>query len=231
MKIAIMQAYFLPYLGYWQLINAVDIFVVYDNIQYVKQSWINRNRFLQNGKDVLFSIPLKNDSDFLDIKDRFIASNFNKIKLLNQIKNAYTKAPYFKEAFPVFKNIIINNEVNLFKYVFCSIQKICEYLGIKTKIIISSSLNIDHSLKAEQKIEVMCKKLNINNYINAIGGQKLYNKSNFKQAGINLSFIATKDIKYKQYNNEFVPWLSIIDVMMFNSIEEIKKMLDNYELI
>lgn len=101
MKVAIMQPYFFPYIGYWQLINSVDTFVIYDNIQYTKKGWINRNRFLQNGKDCLFSISLKKDSDFLDIRDRIISDDFNRKKMLNQIKCSYQKAPYFDEVSPL----------------------------------------------------------------------------------------------------------------------------------
>lgn len=231
MKIAIMQPYFFPYIGYWQLLNSVDTFVVYDDIKYTKKGWINRNRFLQNGKDCLFSISLKKDSDFLDIKDRIISDNFNRIKLLNQIKCSYRKAPHFEEVFPLIENIIMNPENNLFKYIFYSIQKICEYLKINTKLIISSSIDMDHSLRAERKVMEICKKLNSKIYINAIGGRELYRKLDFDNAGINLSFIKTKEIEYKQFDDEFVPWLSIVDVMMFNSIDEIRKMLNNYKLI
>lgn len=230
MKIAIMQPYFLPYIGYWQLINSVDLFVVYDNIQYTKKGWINRNRFLQNGKDCLFSIPLKNDSDFLDIRDRFLSSSFDKNKLLNQIKNAYAKAPFFLNVFPVFENIVLNNEENLFDYIYYSIKKICEYLKIDTKIKISSSVDINHLLKAEERVIAICKKINADNYINAIGGRELYDKSEFEKLGINLNFIKTGEICYKQFENEFIPGLSIIDVMMFNSKEKINEMLNNYEL-
>src|SRR5690349_10134683 len=114
MKLAIMQPYFFPYIGYFQLINASDLFIVYDNIQYTKKGWINRNRFLQNGKDVLFSIPLKKDSDYLDVRDRDLALDFNKTKLLNQIKAAYQRAPYMNETYPIIEEIIQFDDINLF---------------------------------------------------------------------------------------------------------------------
>jgi hypothetical protein len=230
MKAAIMQPYFFPYIGYWQLLNSVDTFVIYDNIQYTKKGWINRNRFLQNGKDRLFSIPLKKDSDFKDIRDRVISNDFNKKKMLDQIVCSYRKAPYFKEVYPLIEDIIINSEKNLFNYIFYSIKKTCKYLGINTSLILSSSIDMDHSLKAERKVMEICKKLNSKNYINTIGGKELYNISDFNDAGINLNFIKTKKIEYKQFDNEFVPWLSIIDVMMFNSKEEINRMLGLYFL-
>jgi len=231
MKIGIMQPYFFPYIGYWQLINTVDVFVVYDNIQYTKKGWFNRNRYLLNGKDNLFSINLINDSDFLNVNERFISPEFKRKKLLAIFENAYIKAPMINEIFPFICEIINFQEVNLFKYIYNSIINICKLLNINTKIIISSSIDIDHSLTAENKVISICKKLSANTYINSIGGIELYTKEMFKENNLELKFIKPELIDYKQFNNIFIPNLSIIDVMMFNSIENIKLMLNRYELI
>lgn len=230
-KTGIMQPYFFPYIGYWQLINAVDTFVVYDNIQYTKKGWFNRNRFLQNGSDALFSIPLKSDSDYLDVNQRFISPEYNKKKLIAQFQNAYSKAPYIKEVMPIIEKIIMYDDDNLFSYTLNSIKEICNYLNINTVIAISSAIDIDHSLKGSEKVKAICKALDTNIYINAIGGMSLYNKENFSENGLELKFIKTKEIQYHQFDNEFVPWLSIIDVIMFNNKEEIKKMLEGFELV
>src|SRR5690554_2832006 len=98
-RIAIMQPYFLPYLGYWQLLNCVDTFVVYDDVEFTKKGWIHRNRYLSNGSDQMFSLPLKKDSDYLDVRDRYLADSWEseKIKLRRKIEGAYKKAPYFSE--------------------------------------------------------------------------------------------------------------------------------------
>lgn len=231
MKICIMQPYFFPYIGYWQLINAVDVFVIYDNIQYTKKGWINRNRFLQNGKDAVFSISLKRDSNFLDVKDRIISGDFNKIKLLNKIKEAYKKAPYFDQVFFLFKKVVLSNDNNLFTYIFFSIKEICKYLTIDTKLIKSSDIDINHGLKSQDKVLAICQNIGTNVYINAIGGKELYSKELFSEQGIDLKFIKTESIIYNQFDKQFVPWLSIIDVMMFNNQEEISKMLHDYQLI
>ena len=105
-----------------------------------------------------------------------------------------------------------------------------QFLQIDTKIIISSAIDIDHALKSQDKVLAICKNLNADIYINAIGGQNLYVPEVFRNMGIELRFIKTNPIEYKQFDNEFVPWLSIIDVMMFNSQEERKNMLYFYEL-
>lgn len=232
MNIAIMQPYFLPYIGYWQLLKSVDKYVSYDNIKFTKGSWINRNRYLLNGKDKLFSIPLNHNSDYLNIVERFISESFNKKKLINQLFNSYKKAPCFKNCFNIIEDIINYDEKNLFLYNLNSIKKICWYLDIKTEIIVSSNLKIDHStFKAQDKVLVICKDLQATKYINAIGGTYLYEKNIFKNNGIILNFIKTNNIIYKQFDKEFVPNLSIIDIMMFNSQEDIKKLLNEYELI
>lgn len=231
MKLGIMQPYFLPYIGYFQLLNAVDKYVIYDNIQYTKKGWINRNRILQNGKDLMITIPLEKDSDYLDVKERSLSVGFDKKKLLNQIRESYRKAPYFEQVIPLTERIVNFDDNNLFHYIDNSVREICRYLGINTEIIISSSLGIDHSLKGQDKVIAICKELKATDYYNAIGGQELYSPEEFKKENINLHFISSSPIEYKQFANEFVPWLSILDVMMFNSLEDIHKILDNYELI
>lgn len=231
MKIGIMQPYFLPYIGYFQLLNAVDKYVIYDNIQYTKKGWINRNRILQNGKDLLITVPVEKDSDYLDIKDRLVSNGFDRQKLLNQIREAYRKAPHFDSVISLIENIINVDENNLFLYIYNSVKTVCEYLNIDTEIIISSTLDIDHSLKGQDKVISICKKLGATDYYNAIGGQELYNLEDFKKENIDLHFLSANPIEYKQLKNEFVPWLSILDVMMFNSVDEIKTILENYKLV
>jgi hypothetical protein len=232
MKIGIMQPYFFPYIGYFQLIHAVDTFIVYDNIQYTKKGWINRNRFLQDGKDVMFSVPLKKDSDFLDVKNREIAADFKKDKLLNQIREAYRRAPYFAQTFPLVEQIVRYEETNLFRFIHSSIVKTCEYLGIGTAIVISSNVPIDHSLKNQDKVLALCEAACATTYVNAIGGMELYSKQAFSGKNIDLKFIKSKSFEYQQFGNTFVPWLSIIDVMMFNPIDTIRTgILTRYELI
>lgn len=228
-----MQPYFMPYIGYFQLINSVDKFVIYDNIQYTKKGWINRNRILINGKDQLITIPIKKDSDYLNVVERELSESWenDKNKMLNVIKSSYNKAPYFQEIFELILKCLNNPETNLFRFIYDSIILINGYLEIKTPIVISSTVNIDHTLKSQNKVLSLCKKQNADVYINSIGGIELYDKEIFKQNGIELNFIKSNPIKYKQFNNEFVPWLSIIDIMMFNSKVKIQEYLNEYTLI
>ena len=232
MRLAIMQPYFFPYIGYFQLIAAVDLFIVYDNIKYTKKGWINRNRMLQNGKDVMFSLPLKSDSDYLDVCERELAADFNRDKLLNQFKGAYRRAPYFAQTFPLVEQIVRYEDANLFRFLHHSIVKTCEHLGITTEIRISSDIAIDHGLKNQDKVLALCEAVGANTYVNAIGGMELYSKEAFREKGIELKFIKSKPFEYPQFGDEFVPWLSIIDVMMFNPLDTIRTCIStNYELI
>jgi len=231
-SLAIMQPYFFPYIGYFQLINAVELFIVYDNIKYTKKGWINRNRILQNGKDVVFSVPLKKDSDFLDIRNREISPAFRKDKLLNQIREAYRRSPYFEQTFSLVERIVLEKETNLFRFILNAIRETCACLAIRTEIVVSSSVQIDQSLSGKAKVIALCKRVGADVYINAVGGQDLYSKEEFGRNGISLKFLRTKSFEYKQFDGEFVPWLSIVDVMMFNSPDEIRECLESkYELI
>jgi hypothetical protein len=228
MRLAIMQPYFFPYIGYFQLINAVDEFVIYDNIEFTKKGWINRNRILVNGQDAYITVPLKKDSDFLDIKARWLADTWRseRSKMLNRITESYRKAPQFNVVYPVIEKAILFDDLNLFNFILHSVNQVNGYLGISTSIVVSSAIEMNHALKAEEKVMGMCKAKNADTYLNPIGGVDLYSKERFRNEGIELLFIKSDHLTYKQFNNEFIPWLSIIDVMMFNDKDTIKGMLD-----
>ena len=229
MTVAIMQPYFFPYIGYWQLIYAVDTFVIYDDVNYIKKGYINRNSMLYNNQTFRFTLELRGASQNKLINKIEVGNN--KKKLLKTIEQAYKKAPQFNEVFPLIKSILENEEKNLGKFLGNSIEKISNYLEIDTKIIYSSNTEKDNSLRAEDKILEICQKLDASKYINAIGGQSLYNRENFSKIGIDLYFLETMEIKYNQFSNTFIPYLSIIDIMMFNTTNQIHTMLNNYRLI
>lgn len=232
MRIGIMQPYFLPYIGYWQLMYYVDDFVIYDEIEYEKQGWINRNRYLCNGEAKYFILPLKKDSDYLYVNQRYISDCFNRDKLLNQFKMAYGRAPEFQEIYPLLKEIINYKEDNLFRFILNSLNLIKDYLGIKTRLVISSQISYDNSLRGKEKVKEICRKLSADEYINPIGGTELYDRIDFSQAGIRLGFIKTDgSIRYPQMRNEFVESLSILDVLMFNSKKEVQNMLNQFTII
>jgi hypothetical protein len=232
MKIAIMQPYFFPYIGYFQLIGAVDTFVLYDNIKYTKKGWINRNRLLSNSGDAIFSIPIVKGSDSLDVVEREISESFNREKLLNRFKGAYAKAPYFDQTWQLLEASIRHSDNNLFRYIKNSLILCLKHLEIDTKIVLSSEVTVDHSLRSADRVIAICKKLHATSYANPIGGKELYTKQAFHEAGLSLFFLQSHSLSYAQFTQQFVPWLSIIDVLMFNGIERTRLLvMHSYDLI
>lgn len=231
MKLGIMQPYFFPYIGYWQLINAVDKYVVYDDVNYIKGGWINRNNILLNGGKHLITIPLEKASPFKLINEISVTGNeVLKNKLIKTIKSAYIKAPFYEQVMPQIETLIFENS-SISELNFNIILTIQKYLDIQTEIFLSSQIKKNNELKGQDKVIDIVHIMGAEEYINAMGGQELYSKDNFAKEKIKLSFLKPNEIIYKQFKNIFVPNLSIIDVMMFNSPEQIKDMLDDYTLV
>lgn len=229
MKVAIMQPYIFPYIGYFQLLNFVDQFVIYDNIQFTKKGWINRNRILSNGKDEYISIPLKKGSDYANIDQRFLSDDWanDKKKIFNKIKSNYEKAPYFKENFHIIEDCLNYESQNLFDFIFHSLQTFCSFFDINTKLLVSSQVTHNSELKSAERVISICKSLEASQYINPIGGKELYDYNFFSQNGITLNFLEAYKKNYPQFNNEFVPYLSIIDMLFFLPKNQIKNMINN----
>lgn len=230
MTVGIMQPYFFPYLGYWQLIAAVDKYVVYDDVTYIKGGWINRNNILINGRASLITLPLNNSSSFKKINEICITESTKPIeKLIRSISMAYAKAPYKSEVMPIIESLLLHN-TNIAQLNYESILKIREYLGFNTEIILSSDMVKDNELKGQDKVIYINKLLNSDRYINAIGGMELYDRDAFAAEGIDLKFLKMDIVSYKQLKNEFVPYLSIIDVLMFNGAAGTNELLTKFTL-
>lgn len=223
-----MQPYLFPYMGYWQLIHAVDKFIIFDDVNYINKGYINRNKILVKSKPYQFTLELIGASQNKLINEIQIGKNSDKI--LKTIENNYKKSPYFKNIFPLLEDILLHNERNLAKFIGYSLKKISNYLEIGTSFVYSSDIKKDNNFKNQDKIIDICKKLNAKEYINPIGGIKLYGKEEFIAKNIKLSFINTKKIEYQQFNDEHFPSLSIIDVMMFNNIVKLKSLIKKYKL-
>lgn len=151
--------------------------------------------------------------------------------MLNRITFAYRKAPCFEQAFSLFEECVKFDEDNLFQFIYHSVRKICDYLGINTKITVASSLDAEASLRGQDRVLALCRKAGSSEYINAIGGVELYDTKTFSAQGIRLLFLKTGEIRYRQFGNEFCEKLSLLDVMMFCTTEEIKEFLGKYELL
>lgn len=232
MKLGIMQPYFFPYIGFWQLLNLVDEYIIYDDVNFIKGGWINRNRILVRGTPQYFNIQMQGASSFKKISD--ISINPLPIwrkKLLSTLTMAYKNAPYYDDVFPILEDSIFCKESQLSTYVSNSIRAVCTYLQIETKLLLSSELEQNRSLCGQDRILDICKRLKADHYYNAIGGQQLYSKNVFQQNRIELHFLKPHLPTYPQFKNEFIPALSIIDIMMFNSPREIQAMLGDYELL
>jgi len=232
MKLAVMQPYFMPYIGYWQMINLVDKYVIFDDVNYINRGWINRNRILINGEPHFINIPIIKASQNKLIKEIYLCPDKTWChKNMRMIELAYSRAPFYKEVLSIVQNIMFCKEDNLALFLVHAISQICDYLQIDTMLLLSSNIPKDNSLKGQYKIIDICKSLGADEYINAIGGTKLYCRELFLNNGINLSFLRTNDICYKQFNKTFQPDLSILDVLMFNSKSECKKLLEQYDLV
>jgi len=231
MRLAIMQPYIFPYIGYYQLIAAVDKFVVYDDVNFINRGWINRNNILINEKAGLFSIPLKNASQNRLINEIELMNESGwQAKFLKTAEHAYKKAPYFQTVFPLISNIIGNSSTHINQLAYLSIRSVCDYLKINTSFVQSSVQYKNNHLKAQNRILDICKIEKAGQYINPIGGIEIYSRELFEAAGVKINFLRTSGVKYKQFSNEFVPNLSIIDVLMFNDVEETDRLLSQFQL-
>jgi len=232
-KVAIMQPYFFPYIGYFHLIAASDIFVFYDDVNFIKKGWIHRNQMLLGKEAYKFTIPLlaASQNKLINETEIFWESGFAE-KWLNQLESSYKNAPNYQEVRLLIEKVLSNKDQNLASLAIHSILLTCEYLGLNKVFHKSSDLGISKDAgRAERLIEIT-KHFNCTQYINAVNGQELYNKPDFKEMGVDLSFVAPKIISYKQGGQtEFIPYLSIIDVLMWNKKEEILSVLFAYDII
>lgn len=227
-----MQPYFLPYIGYWQLMNAVDQYVIYDDVNFIKSGWINRNRLLLNGEPKFFNVQMVGASCNKHINEINLLENKNvKDKTLRMFEAAYKKSPQYLDVMPVIEKIFSCKEDNLAKFLINSIYEIAGFLDINTIFHVSSNIEKNNELRGQEKVIAICKELKASEYYNAIGGQKLYDRNEFMKQGINLKFLSTNEITYKQYGKEFVSGLSIVDVLMFNDKKTVKGMLKDFTLI
>lgn len=230
---AMMQPYLFPYLGYFQLIAHSDAFVLGDDLQYVRGSWINRNRVLVNGQPKLVTFPLRKGGQFDKINQRWLCDDFPQEaeKLLRTLKLAYARAPYKEETIELVRRILTYPERNLARFAEHSIRAICSFLGIATPILSGSEMGMPTRMDKQERVITIAKKLNAERYINPIGGMTLYCPALFIAHGLSLRFLRMDDISYAQFKQPFVPSLSIIDVLMFNSQTDIQILLKRFSLV
>lgn len=230
-SIAIMQPYFFPHLAYFQLIHASDKFIFYDDVNFKTDGWIHRNRILIQKAPAYITVPCRKASHLKLINE--VEHNLNEVsreKLLRKIKITYSNAPFFDEVYDLFENVIDSPTRLISELAIESVKATMEYLNIKTDTAVSSDVYKNQNLSGQDRVIDICKRENAARYINSKGGVDLYNSDDFQSEGMELKFLFPEDVTYEQFTSKFVNSLSILDVMMFNSVESIQKMLGKYQL-
>jgi WbqC-like protein family len=228
-KVAVMQPYFFPYIGYFQLIHAVDIFVIYDDVNYINRGWINRNVLKFGREEKLFSVPVEKISQNKKIRDLNLKddaiwwSKFSKNLELN-----FASAPFRSETMELYHRIKDFPDRNLATFVGNSIIQICSHLALDTKIIYASELNIPQEYVGEQRIIRICQQLEATTYINAVNGKQLYTKETFSTAGIDLFFI---NLQKSFFQDGFDPFFSTLQALFYYGKIQYSSRLKHFELI
>lgn len=235
MRLGIMQPYIFPFWGYYQLIAATDRFIVYDDVSYIKQGWINRNRILLNGEPFSFTVPLQDAGSFKAIGQTALDPKSFALwrgKFYKTLTQAYRKAPYFEPAMNLVTKVLDDPlHLTISQLATTSLREVCDYLNIGTSFASSAGRYNNTHLAAQVRILDICAIEGASTYINAIGGQKLYNFDDFKNRGLQLAFLESQPLDYTQFGRPMVGSLSIIDVLMFNSSNELQNRLPQFKLL
>jgi hypothetical protein len=234
MKLAVMQPYFFPYIGYYQLVAAVDKFVIYDDVNYIKQGWINRNNILVGGAASRFSVPLNGVSSFARIYETQIddrqyplwRERFRKTLAMN-----YVKSPQYAAVLTLINSVLDQAGSSIGDLAAASVLAVADYLELPTEIVKSSRIYGNDALKAAERVLDICKREEAAEYINMIGGTSLYSREWFAERGVQLHFLQPQAVAYTQFKKPFVPWLSVIDVLMHCGKEETRQLLTQYALV
>jgi hypothetical protein len=228
MKLAVMQPYLFPYIGYFQLIYASDLFLIYDDVAYIKRGYINRNSVLTANGATRFTVPVPGASQNKLISTLGFSTDVT--KTLKTIEHSYSKAPYFETVFPLVRQILEHEDRSIASVCMKSYEIIFTHLGLEKKFKKTSELDYDRTELARDRLIALCHKFEADCYINAPGGRSLYAKSDFAEHGVELKFIDSLPLEYRQGDGEFVPNLSIIDVLMHCPPEEVVSLIAQYEL-
>jgi len=229
-----MQPYLFPYLGYFQLMSAVDRFVVYDDVAFIKQGWINRNRILINGQPSYFTVPVKHASSFALIQDTLVDDDPQNArwveKTLKTIDIAYRRAPEFARVFPKIEAVLTSPTRRVADLATASIKAMMQLLDLRAEWVESSARYGNAHLKGEDRVLAICRAQGATDYVNVAGGRELYSRERFAAEGIGLHFVQSRPVEYRQFQDPFVPWLSMIDVLMFNTQAAARELVAQYDL-
>ena len=227
-----MQPYFFPYIGYWQLASAVDTFVVFDDVNYKVRGWIHRNRILVNGEVQYFGLRIRHASQNRLINQTQLAmANGDFEHLLHTLERAYSSARHFRQVQPELKDVLRSTTPDLTQFLVCHLRHFFGLLGIRARIVRASEMPNPSGHRAQQRILDICELLGATTYINAPGGVGLYEPGAFAARNVDLRFVSSRVGRYEQFVPEFVPNLSIIDVLMHNGFRRTREMIMDYELV
>jgi WbqC-like protein family len=233
-SLAVMQPYFFPYLGYFQLLAHVDVFVVFDDTQYVKRSWINRNRILEQGAAAYVTLPVATGSQRQLICDkRLHEPRYHSRKLLERIRHAYHAAPHFDSVSAFLEPLFPGDDETVASFNVRVLRALQQLLGLRTRLVLASERAYLRSGTAQERIIRICLEEGGTRYVNPIRARSLglYDQAVFNAAGLELSYLSTNaDVRYNQNGGPFVSDLSIIDVLMFNSPAQTRELLDQFVL-
>jgi WbqC-like protein len=230
MIIGIMQPYFFPYIGYFQLISHSDVFVFHDDVQYIKGGWINRNRIINGGKVCWLTLPVLRAAHDRLINDRYYSSDADtRNRLLRRIAAAYRKAPRFHEIYPIIEEIIDFADLNVATFNIHLIRRLADYLKIPTAFMLSSKLLKNNNLAGQERVIEICRVLGATKYVNLIGGKQLYQRDDFSRAGLTLSFLNPTVLCNPVPTDPAVP-LSILDDLMHKEQKKLVESLEEYKI-
>lgn len=228
-----MQPYLFPYLGYFQLFDAADLFLVHDDVQYIKGGWINRNSFLCNGQPMGFTLPVKKDSSWKNINERAFADGFDKAatKLVNQLKSSYAKTPHLEPTLALVDRVLGCPERNVASFITHSLRCVVEHLGVEVEVGVTSEMSFRKELEGAERVKEIVRVAGGDRYVNATGGKALYGHDDFARAGLELFFLQPDIQPYPQKGDGFTPNLSILDALMFLGVDGARAKLGEYELV
>jgi len=233
MVLGIMQPYIFPYLGYFHLIDACDTFVFYDDVSYIKQGWINRNRLQLGTQEYLFTIPLDNPGSFRKIHEIPTHPKLFldwKNKFYKTLEQSYSKAPFYTAMLKIATQTLDTPAENIGEICKTGIYQVCAYLNIQKNWIHSSTQFNNEHLQSVNRVLDICGQTNASHYINASGGRSLYAQEVFQAKGLQLSFVQATLPPYLHNKIPALPGLSILDMIAWVSPEELQHFLKQYKL-
>ena len=226
MKVAIMQPYFFPYIGYFQLMDAVDLFVFYDDAQFMKGGWVNRNRILHKGQAAWWTCPIVREDFRLPICERrYATSDAQRESLQGKLEGAYRRAPCYADTMPLIAGHLAFEDDRVSAFNQAHLKGLASTLGITCRFETSSTIEHDRTLSGQDRVIELCKRVGATHYFNASGGRALYDAAAFADAGMALSFVEPGAVSYPQFDAPHVPFLSIVDVLMFNTVPQAEALL------